>query len=437
MVFYKQIAFLFGFIILIQNIKSQNLYFPPTTGNNWDTIAPATLGWCDNRVDSLYDYLQQRNTKAFIVLKDGKIVLERYFGTFQRDSIHLWASMGKSLTATLVGIAQQENLLSISDSVSNILGSGWTSATTTQEQAITVRHLLTMSSGLNDAPNLPCDNLSDTATCLQYLAPAGTRWAYHTGAYYKLHNVVETVSGQTFNGFTNTRIENQIGMSGIWFNGTYFSKPRDVARFGILTLNKGVWATDTILHDTAYYNRMTNTSQTNNRSYGYLWWLNGKPSFMAPGLQTVFPISLMPDAPADMFCALGKYDQKLYIVPSQNLIVVRMGNSAYNDANAASPFDNELWQEINKLDDCAIAVEKLENTQAQVFPNPAQNFITINSQKAIENLYLYDVLGNLVVQKNPSATQYILDANNLPAGFYTLKIQIGENIETHKVVIEK
>ncbi len=437
MIFCKQLAFLFGIIFCCQNINSQNLYFPPTTGNNWDTIAPATLGWCDNRIDSLYDYLEQRNTKAFLILKDGKIVLEQYFGTFQRDSIHLWASMGKSLTATLVGIAQQENLLSINDSVSNILGAGWTSATTAQEQAITVRHLLTMSSGLNDVPNLPCDNLSDTASCLQYLAPAGSRWAYHTGAYYKLHNLVETVSGQTFNGFTNTRLENQIGMSGIWFNGTYYSKPRDVARFGILTLNKGIWATDTILHDTAYYNQMINTSQNNNRAYGYLWWLNGKASFMAPGLQTVFPVTLMTNAPADMFCALGKYDQKLYIVPSQNLIIVRMGNSANADANAFSPFDNELWQEINKLDDCIVAVEKLENAQAQVFPNPAAHSVFIKNEKNIDNLYLYDVLGNLIVQKNLSANQYLLDVHNLPAGFYTLKLQIGKTIETHKIIIEK
>ncbi len=437
MVFYKKIAFLFALIFLCPNINAQNLYFPPLSGNNWDTIAPATLGWCDERVDSLYDFLQQRNTKAFLVLKDGKIVLERYFGTFQRDSIHWWASMGKSLTATLVGIAQQENLLSINDTVSNILGTGWTSATSAQEQVITVRNLLAMNSGLDDAPNLPCDNLSDTAFCLQYLAAAGTRWAYHTGAYYKLHDIIENVAGQTFNGFTNTRIENQLGMSGIWFNGTYYSKPRDVARFGLLTLNKGVWAADTILNDTTYYNQMLNSSQNNNLAYGYLWWLNGKASFMLPTLQTVFPTALMPDAPVDMVAALGKFDQKLYIVPSQNLIVVRMGNSANNDANASTPFDNELWQEINKLDNCTIAVEKAKTTESQIFPNPAKNTIFINNPQIVEKVYFYDGVGNLLIQKNPAANQFTLDINHLPAGFYTLKLQIGKTIETHKIIVEK
>ena len=54
---------------------AQTIYFPPL--NNaamWDTISPASLGWCTNRIDSLYNFLNIQNTKAFIVLKDGKIV---------------------------------------------------------------------------------------------------------------------------------------------------------------------------------------------------------------------------------------------------------------------------------------------------------------------------------------------------------------------------
>ena len=94
-------------IVLSFGTKAQSLYFPPINGNEWQTLSPASLGWCEERIDSLYDVLEENNTKAFIVLKDGKIILEKYFGTFQQDSVWYWASAGKSLTACLVGIAQQ------------------------------------------------------------------------------------------------------------------------------------------------------------------------------------------------------------------------------------------------------------------------------------------------------------------------------------------
>jgi sulfur carrier protein ThiS len=57
-----------------------------------DTISPATLNWCADKIDTLYDFLEQKNTKGFVVLKDGKIVLEKYFGTFNEDSLWYWAS---------------------------------------------------------------------------------------------------------------------------------------------------------------------------------------------------------------------------------------------------------------------------------------------------------------------------------------------------------
>ena len=96
----------------------------------------------------------------------------------------------------------------------------------------------------------------------------------------------------TYNIVTNNFIEAYTGMSGAWIpSGVYFSKTRDMARFGLLTLNKGIWQSDTVLRDTAYFRAMTNTSQSFNLSYGYLWWLNGKASAMVPGLQTVFPFN--------------------------------------------------------------------------------------------------------------------------------------------------
>jgi hypothetical protein len=79
-------------VLVSVNGKAQSLYFPPLSGNTWDTLSPVRLQWCQARIDSLYNYLEARNTQAFIILKDGRIVIEKYFGTFTADSIHYWAS---------------------------------------------------------------------------------------------------------------------------------------------------------------------------------------------------------------------------------------------------------------------------------------------------------------------------------------------------------
>ena len=86
MTLFKTIIFIAVFCIS-GSTRGQSLYFPPLTGNVWDTIQPSSLGWCEERIDSMYDLLEDNNTKAFIILKDGKIVLEKYFGTFVQDSV--------------------------------------------------------------------------------------------------------------------------------------------------------------------------------------------------------------------------------------------------------------------------------------------------------------------------------------------------------------
>ena len=118
---------------------------------------------------------------------------------------------------------------------------------------------------------------------------------------------------------------------------------REAARFGSLILNKGKWDNNVILADSSYFQSMTNTSQNLNKSYGYLWWLNGKSSFMVPTSQIVFPGYMAPDAPTDMIMALGKDDKKIYIVPSLNMVVVRLGDAAGNITLGPSSFDNEFW----------------------------------------------------------------------------------------------
>ncbi|MFB3387827.1 serine hydrolase domain-containing protein [Flavobacterium sp. LAR06] len=324
---------------------TQSMYFPPLTGNTWETVSISDLKWNQNAVQPLLDYLELKNSKSFIILVNGRIVLENYFNQHDATKNWYWASAGKTLTSTMTGIAQQEGLLNINNKVSQYIGMGWTSETLAKENLITCKHLLTMTSGLDDST----DDVEPVN--LIYKADAGTRWAYHN-VYVKLQDVVAKASGQTWENYFNTKLRDKIGMNGNWVqlgvNSVYTSNSRSMARFGLLMLNKGKWESNQILNET-YFNEATTTSQNINLGYGYLWWLNGKTSYHLPQSQLTFPGSVIPTAPNDTFMALGKNDQKIYVVPSKNMVIIRMGDAADGENLALSDFDETLWKKITAL----------------------------------------------------------------------------------------
>ena len=330
-------------------VPIETAYFPPLTGDVWETKSVNDLGWKQTAVQPLLDFLAVKNSKGFIILVNGRIVLENYFNGHSASTGWYWASAGKTLTATLTGIAQQEGLININNKVSDYIGTGWTSMPLAKENLITNKHLLSMTSGIEDIAN--GDDV--TPAKLTYKADAGTRWAYHN-VYVKLQDVVAQASGQTWSNYFNTKLRDKIGMTGAWFqidnNSVYFSTTRSMARFGLLMLNKGKWENTTILNET-YVNEATNTSQNINLGYGYLWWLNGKDSYHLPQTQIKFKGSLIPTGSNDMFMALGKNDQKIYVIPSKKMVVIRMGEVANpsNPVFALSGFDEELWTKIRAL----------------------------------------------------------------------------------------
>ncbi len=326
------------------------LYFPPTDTNSWQTISVSDLGWNSNNEQQLYDFLQEKSTKAFIILKDGKIVIEKYFNGATAEDNNPWYSAGKTLTAFTIGVAQQENLLSINEASHNYLGSGWATLTGEQENLITIKNHLTMTTGLDyNVSNQNCTDID----CLTYLNKPNTFWYYHNAAYTILTDVVSGATNQNFESYFDTKIKNRIGMNGSWlsfgFTTIYYSTARSMARFGLLNLNNGTWDAQEILSDQDFFKEMTTTSQNLNQAYGYLWWLNGKNSFRTPATEIEFPGKLIPNAPDDLIAGLGKDDQKLYIVPSQNLVIVRMGDNTGESLLGPSSFDNSLWEKINLL----------------------------------------------------------------------------------------
>jgi len=331
-------------------------YFPPVGTIDWETTTPASLGWNESGIQPLYDYLEATQTRAFIVTRNGRIVLEKYFGNnllntapFDRTSQWYWASAGKTLTGFMVGKAQEEKLLSIDQKTATYLGAGWTSMPPAKENLITVRNQLTMTTGLDDGIS-NSDNTSPAS--LIYKADAGTRWAYHNAPYTLLERVVSKAAGQPFEQYFSDKLATKIGMDGQWRkvddNNVFFSTARSMARFGLLMANDANWNGQPILNDAAYYTASINTSQTLNNSYGYLWWLNGKASYRLPTTQAVFTGSVSPDAPADMVAAMGKNGQLLNIIRSQNTVIVRMGDSPDN-SQITPAYQNEIWKRLRTV----------------------------------------------------------------------------------------
>jgi len=332
------------------NNTEETLYFPPISSNDWETISVESLNWNTTAEQDLYDFLNTKNSKAFIILKNGKIAIEWYSNGFDATMNHTWNSAAKTLSAFTIGIAQQEGLLNINNSSQDYLGANWSSMTNVQEENITVKNHLTMTSGLDyNVPNADCTNPED----LVYKQDPSIFWYYHNAPYTLTHSIVEGAVSTTFCSYFNTKIRDRIGMQGLWVPfgcyRLYLSNARSMARFGLLNLNKGIWENEVILSDTDYFNEMTNTSQDLNKAYGYLWWLNGKSSYRLPGSEVEYQGTLIPNAPNDLIAGLGKNDQKLYVVPSKGLVIVRMGDNANDSVFGPSGFDNQLWEKINAL----------------------------------------------------------------------------------------
>lgn len=430
-----RVCLLLWLILSVVSAKSQDLYFPPILGDEWETVSPAELGWCEEGLDELYSFLASSNTKAFIVLKDGRIAIEQYFDSFTQDSVWYWASAGKSLTATLVGIAAQQGHLNLDDPTNQHLGEGWTNCTTEAENDITIWHQLTMTSGLDDRE----DSFCTTPECLNCIAEPESRWAYHNGPYTLLGSVLEAATGQSLNIWFNQQVRNKTGITGLYvplgYNRIFLSKPRSMARFGLMSLNKGNWGNTPVLGDDDYWEAMISPSQTLNPAYGYLWWLNGQSSYRLPVLQASFSGSLTPQAPADMVSAIGKNGQIINIVPSQNLVLIRMGNAPDNSL-VPTTFVDDIWEYFNEVN-CSVVDtdEYTEQSQLKVFPNPTHEQCTISWPGELFTYRLYQQ--GQSVRQGSGIDHSTVDITGLPSGLYTLRIRSHtKGVQLRRILVQ-
>ncbi len=410
-------------------IQSQDLYFPPNFSEDWESVNPSELNWCEENIDNFNTFLEESNTKACIILKDGKMALESYFNDFEITTTWYWASAGKSLTAAMIGILQEEGSLDIDDSTSDYLGQGWTSCNMEDENEITIRNQLTMTSGLDYTLD---DIFCTESECLQCLNEPNEEWFYHNAPYTLLSNVMESALDKGYTSITNSKLTNKIGFIGLWTNVNtgrlFFSTARGMARFGLLMLNEGDWDGEVIVKDKEYLHDMITTSQEINKSYGYLWWLNGKESYRLPGTTITFPGSLIPNAPDDLYTAIGKNGQILMVVPSQNLIIVRMGNNPDNSL-VPTKYVKDLWGEYVKLS-CAVSTEEVDKLEFLVSPKLVLNQVEIISNQDFDRVNIYDLQGNNIL----SSKDKILDLTKFSSGIYFIRINRGNRSSVRKII---
>ncbi len=355
--------FLLTFYLSLPLLGADTLYFPPAKGP-WQRVEPAKVGWDTARLKEALDYAGKNKSSGVVILYRGRLLAEQYWPLNPPEkkpngqaypyfhmrigknaggrAIEDVASAQKSVTAMLVGIAQHKGLLKIEDPVHKHLGKGWSQAPAAAEAKITIRHLITMSSGLT--------------TRLEYEVPAGTKWKYNTAAYSRSLTCVAKVTGMKPTELTRKWLTDPTGMNDSrWAVRPWISlrsdanhvgfatTARDLARFGLLMLANGNWDGKNIIEDKDYIKAAISPSQQLNPSYGYLWWLNGKRAATAAGKggdRMIFA------APKDMYAAKGALVRRLFVLPSQQVVITRLGDQPAKDFD--SQFFKRLKLAINK-----------------------------------------------------------------------------------------
>lgn len=274
-------------------------------------------------------------SSGFLAWRDGETRIERYAAGWGPERPREVASVAKSFVAVLVAMAAEDGALAGLDQPAAAFIPAW------REDAragITLRHLMSMTSGLDDR-GLALRNVAGDQFALNAAAPLrhppGARWAYNTAAYHLLFHILAAATGETVEAFARRRLFGPLGMDHTrWITspGTgergpvvnYYSAvstARDLARFGRLVLDVGRSEGGRLLGADSL-GALLVPSQALNPSYGLLWWLNSRPGKDAFGRGDSLRF---PSAPSDTVAALGAGGQMLLVVRSRRLVVVRQG----------------------------------------------------------------------------------------------------------------
>jgi CubicO group peptidase (beta-lactamase class C family) len=278
------------------------------------------------------------DTRAVLVVQDGKLVVERYAPGFDAGSRFRSWSTGKSLANAWVGLLVRDGRVSLDEPLD---ARAWRARADDPRRTITVRHALNMTTGLaNEDGDGASDSFvaellygelsGDTALAASDVAlehDPGTRWAYSTGTTQLLARLVADRAGEDWRAFTARELNQPLGMSSLLVEadradtplvGAYvWASAQDWARLGLLYLRDGMWEGRRILPAGWVDFSRTPAPAPNNGSYGAHFWLSAKPGpEQYPGFA---------GRDFDAFEMNGNEGQFVVIVPARDLVVVRLG----------------------------------------------------------------------------------------------------------------
>ncbi len=287
----------------------------------------------DERLAAAVDAALRDRATSVLVARGRDVLIERHAPDPDAGRPREVASVAKSMVAILIGMAVEDGAIKGLDQAACDHIPAWRNDA---RAAITVRHLMSMTSGLDDA-GLALRGVTgdqfEINSGAPLRAPPGSRWAYNTAAYHLLFHLLARATGERFESYAGRRLLDPLGMTATsWITNegvgaagratNYYSAvstARDLARFGGLILEAGGG-----LISPGMVTALTTPSQALNPSYGLLWWTNSRPGLDAAG-QGWGP--RFPNAPGDTVAALGAGGQAVMVVPSRRLIVVRQGGS--------------------------------------------------------------------------------------------------------------
>ena len=285
-------------------------------------------------------------------------------------------SISKSYISLCMGIAVNDGIIpDIHAPVRNIVKDGGFESE--QNKNITWAHMLQLTSEwegtlwekpdwIDHYRDVVGNSLhSDKRGSKRKLQPPGTYWEYNDVRVNRLSLALMHAFGRPLPEVLKDRIMDPIGASETWewhgynnswleingkrlqsvsggahWGGGLWISSLDHARVGQLMLNKGWWNGREIISKKWIDECLTQSPLS--PVYGYLWWLNGKNSHMQPRIQFTFNGSLNSNAPTDMISALGKNGQIINIVPSKNMVIVRMGNDPDTNSFISATYNLSL-----------------------------------------------------------------------------------------------
>ncbi len=285
--------------------------------DDWQVDTPESQSMSGEKVAQVGDWLKANGSKTGLVVRHGRIVGEWYFDEAKPESKYLVYSTTKSFSSTAAGLAIAEGKLTLDSK----LGEFFPAATPESKRDITVRQLLSMTSGAHsdNAQLNRSDLLSYILHDLPMDAPPGEKWEYNNTGLQLLSPLIKQATGQTIPELLEAGVFQKIGIpredwsweerSGVplAYSGLHITA-RSLARYGLLFMNGGMWNKQKVV-SADWVAEATRPSQELNPRYGFLWWNNTTGAW--------------PGVPQDAYAALGKFSNDMLVVPSLDLIVIR------------------------------------------------------------------------------------------------------------------